>query len=159
MAYGDVKDLNGRTAADKILRNKAFNIAKNPVKIAKKMMNIKVDSLQWFLNFLIKRILVVVLKMKMFPIKKLKNYTNQLLENLIKEKYTHVYRQHFGGTDLADMQLISKFNKGFRFLLCVIYIYSKYAWVTSLKDKKGTMSTNAFQKYLDHETAKQIKYG
>ena len=37
----------------------------------------------------------------------------------------------------ADMQLISKFNKGIRFLLCVIHIYSKYAWVIPLKDRKG----------------------
>ena len=47
------------------------------------------------------------------------------------------------------MQLISKFNKGFRFLLCGIDIYSKHAWVISLKDKKGIMITNAFQKILD----------
>ena len=44
------------------------------------------------------------------------------------------------------MQLISKFNKGFRFLLCVIYIFSKYAWVIPLKDKKCITVTNAFQK-------------
>ena len=43
------------------------------------------------------------------------------------------------------MQLISKFNKGFRFLLCVIDIYSKYAWVVPLKDKKGISIVNAFQ--------------
>ena len=39
--------------------------------------------------------------------------------------------------DLADMQLISKFNKEIRFFLCVIEVYSKYAWVIPLKDKKG----------------------
>ena len=44
------------------------------------------------------------------------------------------------------MQVISKFNKGFRFLLCVIDIYSKYAWVFLLKDKKGITITSAFQK-------------
>ena len=43
------------------------------------------------------------------------------------------------------MQLISKFNKGFRFLLCVVDIFSKYAWVVPLKDKKGITITNAFQ--------------
>ena len=43
------------------------------------------------------------------------------------------------------MQLISKFNKGFRFLLCVIDIFSKYAWVVSLKDKKGVSIVNALQ--------------
>ena len=43
------------------------------------------------------------------------------------------------------MQLISKFNKAFRFLLCVIDIFSKYAWVVPLKDKKGVSIVNAFQ--------------
>ena len=56
------------------------------------------------------------------------------------------------------MQLLSKFNKGFRFLLCVIEIYSKYAWVISLKDKKGITITNALQKNLKNLIASQIKY-
>ena len=47
------------------------------------------------------------------------------------------------------MQLISKFNKGFRFLLCVIDIFSKYAWVVPLKNKKGVRIVNAFQKISD----------
>ena len=46
------------------------------------------------------------------------------------------------------MQLISKFNKGIRFLFCVIYIYSKYTWDIPLKDNKGITITNAFQKIL-----------
>ena len=46
------------------------------------------------------------------------------------------------------MQLLSKFNKGFRFLLCVIDIFSKYAWIFSLKDEKGISIVNAFQKNL-----------
>ena len=45
--------------------------------------------------------------------------------------------------------MISKFNKEFRFLLCVIDIYSKYVWVNPLKDKKGTTITNSFQKTLN----------
>ena len=49
------------------------------------------------------------------------------------------------------------FNKGFRFLLCVIDIFSKYAWVVPLKDKKGISIVNAFQKMLDN--ANLIKYG
>ena len=47
------------------------------------------------------------------------------------------------------MQLISKPNKGFRFLTSVIDIYNKYARVIPLKDEKGTTITNAFQKILD----------
>ena len=55
----------------------------------------------------------------------------------------------FGGADLADIQLITKFNKGFRFLLCVIDIFRKFAWVIPLKDKKGVSIVNAFQKILN----------
>ena len=50
--------------------------------------------------------------------------------------------------DIVDMQLIRKFNDEICFLLCVIDIYSKYAWVVSLKDKKGITTTNAFQKKI-----------
>ena len=50
------------------------------------------------------------------------------------------------------MQLISKFNKRFRFLLCVIHIFSKNAWVIPLKDKKGASIVYAFQKILDKST-------
>ena len=41
------------------------------------------------------------------------------------------------------MQLISKFNKGFRFLLCVIDIFSKYSWVVPLKDQKSITIVNS----------------
>ena len=53
------------------------------------------------------------------------------------------------GADLATMQLTTKFNKGFRFLLCVIDIFSKYAWAVPLKDKKFISIVNALQKLLD----------
>ena len=55
------------------------------------------------------------------------------------------------------MQLISKFSKKFRFLLCVIDIYSKYAWVITFKDKKEITITNAFQKILDESNCKPNK--
>ena len=77
-------------------------------------------------------------------------------EQLAKELYKPIIRKfekimfysrfkdNIWGADLADMQLISKFNKGFRFLLCVIDIFSKYAWVVPLKDKKGVSIVDAF---------------
>ena len=49
------------------------------------------------------------------------------------------------GAVLTDMQLISTFNKGIRFLLCLIDMFSKYAWVISFKDKKNITITNTFQ--------------
>ena len=57
------------------------------------------------------------------------------------------------------MQLISKFNKEFRFLLCVIDIFSKYSWVVPLKGKKGISTVNAFQKILEKSDRNLINYG
>ena len=62
-----------------------------------------------------------------------------------------------GGVELADMQLINKFNKRFRFLLCVINIFNKYAWVFPLKDKKGISIVDAFRKILDDSNRKPNK--
>ena len=59
--------------------------------------------------------------------------------------------------DLTDMQLTSKFNKGFRFLLCVIDMYSKYAWVIPLRYKKGITITTAFQKIFKKSNRKPSK--
>ena len=83
MAYGDFKDLNRRTFADKVLRDKAFNITKNP----------KHDGYQRGLssmayNFWIKKFLAVVLKVKIFLLIKIsRRISNQpLIRNFIKRK-------------------------------------------------------------------------
>ena len=55
------------------------------------------------------------------------------------------------------MQLLIKFNNGFRFLLCIIDIYSKYVWVVPLKDKKSISIVNAFQKILKESNRKPNK--
>ena len=67
------------------------------------------------------------------------------------------FRDNIWRADLADMQLISKFDKKFRFLLCVIDIFSKYSWVVSLKHKKGVSIKNAFQKVLNKSNGKPSK--
>ena len=55
------------------------------------------------------------------------------------------------------MQLLGKFDKGIHFLLCVTDVYSKYALVIPLKDKKGITITNSFQKILDESGRKPNK--
>ena len=55
------------------------------------------------------------------------------------------------------MQLISKLNKGFRFLLHIVGIFDKYAWVVLLKDKKGITVVNTFQKILNDSARKPNK--
>ena len=55
------------------------------------------------------------------------------------------------------MQSKSKFNKGFRFLLCIIDIFSKYVWVVPLKDKKVATIVNALQSILKDSVRKRTK--
>ena len=90
-------------------------------------------------------------------------------EQLVKKLYKPVtrnfkkrtvyseFKDNIWGADLADVQLISKSNKGFRFLLCVIHVFSRYAWVVILKDKKGITITDAFQKILNDSNRKVNK--
>ena len=74
-----------------------------------------------------------------------------------ERKVYSTFKDNIWGVDLADMQLIGKFNKGFRFLLCVIDIFSKDAWVIHLKDKKGVSIANAFQSILKKSYRKPNK--
>ena len=136
MAYGDFKDLKRRTAADNVLRDKAFNIAKNP----------KYGGYQRGLASMVYKFFDKKSKGSGVPLaNKSIPQNEQLAEELHKPiirkfKRREVYsafKENIWVADLADMQLISKFNKGFRFLLCFIDIYSKYARVVPLKDKKG----------------------
>ena len=61
--------------------------------------------------------------------------SNEEMEDIMKRHYAS-FKDNIWGANLADMQLVSKFNEGIRFLLCIIDIFSKYAWVGPLKDKK-----------------------
>ena len=121
VAYGDFKDLKRRTASHNILRDKAFNIAKNP----------KYDGYQRGLASMVYKFFDK--KSKGGGVNIQLEFNEQLAKELHKPiirkfKERKVYsgcRDNIWGADLADMQLISKFNKGFRFLLCVIDIFSK----------------------------------
>ena len=59
---------------------------------------------------------------------------------------------------VTDTQLISKFSKEIRFLLCAIYIFNKYKWIIPLEDKKGIKTNNAFQKFSKESNCKPNKY-
>ena len=74
-----------------------------------------------------------------------------------KRKVHSSFKDNIWGVDLADMQLLSKFNKGFRFLLCAIDIFSKYAWVVPLQYKKGISIVNIFQIILKESKRKPSK--
>ena len=133
MAYGDFKDLARRTASDKILRDKAFNIAKNP----------KYDGYQRGLASMVYKIFdkkstgsaVANNEIKQ-NVHVAKGLHKPIIRIFFFKKVYSGFKDNIWGADLADIQLISKFNKGFRFSLCVIDNFSKYAWLAPLKDKK-----------------------
>ena len=87
-------------------------------------------------------------KSKIIPSKK---FAEKLLKAIIRKlEKREVYsslKENIWGADLADMELLSKFNKGFRFSLCITDIYSKYAWIVPLKDKKVLQLLRIFKKY------------
>ena len=60
-----------------------------------------------------------------------------IIRKFKKRKVYSPFRDNIWGVDLADMQSLSKYNKGIKYLLYVIVLFSKYAWVIPIKDKKG----------------------
>ena len=74
------------------------------------------------------------------------NFIHQLLGKFKKRKVYSSFKDNIWGVDLADMQSLSKYNKEIKYLLCAIDLFSKYAWVIPIKDKKGTSIVNAFKK-------------
>ena len=72
-----------------------------------------------------------------------------IIRKFKKRKVYSSYVDEIWAADLADMQLLSKKNKGIRYLLCVIDLFSRCAYVVPLKDKKGNTVVEAFQKILN----------
>ena len=148
MAFNKFEDLEKRTQSDIIVENKALKIASNS----------KYNDYESGLASMV---------YKFFDKKsKGSGLKNQQLANelhkpiIIKFKKRKVYssfKDNIWRADLADMQLFSKHNRGIRYLLCVIDLFSKYGWVVPLKDKKGVSIANAFQKILDSSKGKPNK--
>ena len=69
-----------------------------------------------------------------------------VIKKFNKRKVYSQFKDNIWGVDLADMQSVSRKNKGIKYLLCAIDLYSKYAFVIPLKDKKGISIVNAFNK-------------
>ena len=152
MAYGDFKDLKRRTFSDKVLRGKAFNIAKNP----------KYDKHQRGLVSMVYKFFDKISTGGRIICEPNYQQENELQKPIFrtfkKRKVYSPFRDNIWGVGLADMQSLSKYNKGIKYVLCAIDFFSKYAWVIPIKDKKGTSIVNAFKKLFQKEE-NQIKYG
>ena len=145
-AYADHKDLINRTEADKVLRDKAYDIASNP----------KYDGYQRGLASMVYKSFDK--KSTGSGFKKLKNTTKPsssilsdechkpIIRKFDKRKVYSQFKDDIWGVDSADMQSLSRKNKDIKYLLCAIDLYSKYVFVIPLKDKKGISIVNAFKK-------------
>ena len=80
-----------------------------------------------------------------------------VIKKFNKRKVYSQFKDNIWGGDLADMQSLSRKNKGIKHLLCAIDLYSKYAFVVSLKDKKGISIVNAFNKIIKESEKKTNK--
>ena len=152
-AYADHKDLINRNEADKVLRDKAYDIASNP----------KYDGYQRGLASMVYKFFDK--KSTGSGFRKLKNSSSILADELHKpiirkfnkRKVYSQFKDDIWGVDLADMQSLSRKNKGIKYLLCIIDLYSKYGLVIPLKDKKGITIVNAFDKIIKQSNRKPSK--
>ena len=80
-----------------------------------------------------------------------------IIRKFNKRKVYSQFKDNIWGVDLADMQSLSRKKKGIKYLLCVIDLHSKYAFVIPLKDKKGISIVNAFDKIIRQSNRKPNK--
>ena len=70
----------------------------------------------------------------------------QIIQKFKRREVYSSLRDNIWGVDLADTQSLSKYNKGIKYLLCAIDLFSKHVWVVPLKDKRGLVSVMHFKK-------------
>ena len=71
-----------------------------------------------------------------------------VIKKFNKRKVYSQFKDNIWGVDLADIRLLSKQNKSIKYVLCAIDLFSKYAFVVPLKDKRGISIINAFNKII-----------
>ena len=150
MAYGKSKYLIKRTQSDKVLGDKAFKVVSGP----------KYDGYQRGLASMASKCFDKTSSgsgVATGPNYQLANELHkQIIRNFKRRKVYSSFRDNIWGVDLADMQSLSKYNKRIKYLFCAIDLFSKYAWVVPLKDKRRIFIVNAFQKKISKRQPNKI---
>ena len=142
VAYGKSKDLTRRTQSDKALKDKAFKSARNR----------KYDGYQRGLASMVYKFFQR--KSGGSDVASEPNYqlANELHRKIIRkfkrQKAYSSFRDSIGDVDLANIQSLSKYNRGIKHLVSAIYLFSRYVWVFPLKEKRKITIRNAFQKII-----------
>ena len=147
--YADHKDLINRTKSDKFLRDKAYDIASNP----------EYDGYQRGLasmvyKFFDKKSIGSGIASSSISADELHK---PIIRKFNKRKVYSQFKENIWRVDLADMESLSRKNKSIKYLLCAIDLYSKYAFVIPLKDKKRISIVNAFNKIIKQSNRKPNK--
>ena len=154
-AYADHKDLINRTEADKVLRDKVYSIASNP----------EYDGYQRGLTSMVYKFFDKKSTAEPSSLERMRSgiasssiLADELHKPVIKKfekrKVYSQFKDNIWGVDLADMQSLSRKNKGIKYLLCAIDLYSKYAFVIPLKE---ISIVNAFNKIIKQSNRKPNK--
>ena len=131
-AYADHKDLINRTKSDKVLRDKAYDIASNP-----KYNGYQRGLASMIYKFFSKKSMGSgIAKYTTKPSSSIlaDELHKPVIKKFNKRKVYSKFKDNIWGVDLADMQSLSRKNKGVKYLLCAIGLYSKYAFVIPLKN-------------------------
>ena len=145
-AYAKYKDVENRLIADDKLKNSAYDIASNPeydgyqrglASMVCKFFNSKVAPCNKAISSKGTKEVNKILAEKLHK---------PAIRKFNKRKVYSQFKDNIWGVDLADTRLLSK--KGIKYIICVIDLFSKYAFVVPLKDKKGISITNAFKKII-----------
>ena len=166
-AYTKYKDVENRLISDQKLKNSAYDIASNPkydgyqrglASVVYKFFGSKVAPLD-------KKAMSGKGNAKPSSLERTKEVNKILAEELHKpvikkfnkRKVYSQFKDNIWGVDLGDMQSLSKKNKGIKYLLCAIDLYSKYTFVIPLKDKKAISIVNEFNKIIKQYNKKPNK--
>ena len=143
--YSKYRDQQNRIKSDIVLKNKPYK----PYKIA---ADPKIDGFQRGLAAMVYKFFDDRSKNVLGSRIENKELASELhkpiIKNFKRRKVYSSFRDNIWGVDLADMSLISTFNKGIKYLFCVIDLFSRDGWVIGLKDQKGVSIVNGFKKIL-----------
>ena len=159
-AYAGHKDLINRTESDKVLRDNAYDIFSNP----------EYDGYQRGLASIVYKFFDKKSMAKSSSLARMGSGTAKASSSILadelhkpiirkfnKKKVYSQFKDNIWRVDLADMQSLSRKNKGIKYLLYAIDLYSKYAFVIPLKVKKGISIVNAFNKIIKQSNRKPNK--
>ena len=173
-AYAKYKDVENRLIPDQKLKNSAYDIACNPkyggyqkglASMVYKFFDSKVAPLNKKTAKHTAKHTAKTSSLERSSLERTKEVNKILAEELHKHvnkkinkrKVYSQFKDNIWGVDLADMQSLSRKNKGIKYLLCAINLFSKYAFVIPIKDKKGISIVNAFNKIIKQSNRKPNK--